>query len=576
MSNFRWLLVMISWVRVGIGIGLILFTIKIIANLGMTGVQKWIIDDVFIAGNYDRAVLYLSIFTLCLIIFNSFHAIAAKYLDDSSFQLFRKLSRQIMQKLHAWPTSKLQKERTGKLVNHFSGDIEIVSAIVPGFIPQGIQHGVSLIAIGAFIGWASPVILLLILAVSAIYIWLARYFGPKVQKAAMEVRNRGSDLQVHIEESVSSTREVIAFHRLDWEERKFAAFYKKYFSAVIREGKLLSKQLLLSDPLRWIVTLAVLAVGGLLVVNNSMSIGTFVVLFQFAIQFMTAAQGLFNFAMQISGRMASVERLKRVLEHETWEEGKEQLQGPIASISFDQVSFRYGEDLPLVLKDLSIHIPAGQKIAFVGSSGGGKSTIAQLLVRFYPLQHGEILINGEPLQDIQRSDWSRRVNIVFQEPYFFPDSIRMNLLMGREHLSEEQIYAACETAQIKSLIDSLPEGLDTEIGERGITLSGGQRQRLAIARALLGTPEILILDEATSALDLETERMLQHAVDEARNGLTTIIIAHRLSTIQNADVIYVMQDGTIVEYGKHDDILSKGGLYASLFDKEHSVAGAVS
>ncbi|MGZ4111525.1 MAG: ABC transporter ATP-binding protein, partial [Tumebacillaceae bacterium] len=209
--------------------------------------------------------------------------------------------------------------------------------------------------------------------------------------------------------------------------------------------------------------------------------------------------------------------------------------------------------------------PIGRKVAIVGASGSGKSTVAQLLVRLYDPMEGKVRINERSLQDYQKGDWLKRLSLVPQEPYFFPESIRTNLLLGRENISEEQLRTACEIAQIQELIDELPEGLDTIIGERGISLSGGQRQRLAIARAILPEPDILLLDEGTSALDVETERLVQKALDEHRRGRTTIFIAHRLSTIENADLIYVMDHGSVVEAGTHAELMQGETKYRELF-----------
>jgi ABC-type multidrug transport system fused ATPase/permease subunit len=409
-----------------------------------------------------------------------------------------------------------------------------------------------------------------ILLVSVTYIALGRKFSPRVKSAAREVQDRKADLLVHIEEGVSSSREVIAFHRLDWEEQKFAGYFERYFHAVKSEAKLENTQILRSDSLRHLVTFLTLGIGGAMTIQGKMSIGTFVVVFQFAVQLMESAQGLFQFVMQISGRMSAVERLRGIIERDTWNEGSRQLKGVIRTLTMDNVRFRYEDDLPEVLKGVTAELPIGMKLAFVGTSGGGKSTISQLLIRFYEPAQGQILVNGIPLSALRRDDWSSRVQIVFQEPYLFPDTIRTNIMMGRNYYSESDMREACRIAQINSFIEGLPDGYDTEVGERGITLSGGQRQRIAIARALLGSPEVLILDEATSALDLETERKLQNAVDEVRHGLTTIVIAHRLSTVQNSDVIYVMHEGKVAEAGTHERLLVLGGVYASLSRHEQT------
>ncbi|WP_284646257.1 ABC transporter ATP-binding protein [Paenibacillus silviterrae] len=568
MSNARWLAQVLGMVKYGVWTGLTLFAIKIVASLSMTGIQKWIIDDVFLGGQYDKAVLYLSIFVIALIVYNAFHAIAARFIDGSAFRLFRILTERYMERLHLFPTAKLHGERTGSFIHHVTGDVQGITSILQGFLPQGIQHTLSFLLLTGFIGWSSPILLIAILSVSSLYIVMVRRFAPKVKAAAKEVQERRSDLMVHLEEGVSSSREVIAFHRLAWENHKFMHHFEKLFAAIQKEAALDNQQMLRSEPLRHIVTYLTLGIGGAMAIKGQISVGTLVVVFQFTSQLMESANGLYQFIMQISGKMAVVERLRKVLEQDIWQDGEHQLKGSIHELRMNQVSFRYQEDLPDVLRTVTAELPVGGKSAFVGTSGGGKSTISQLLIRFFQPTNGEINVNGIPLEKIRRSDWTSRIQIVFQEPYLFPESIRTNITMGRQGYSEPDLREACRWAQIDTFIESLPQGYDTELGERGITLSGGQRQRLAIARALLARPEILILDEATSALDVETERRLQEAIDEARQGLTTIIIAHRLSTVQNADVIFVMDQGCIIEKGTHETLLRLDGVYSRLSSKE--------
>jgi ABC-type multidrug transport system fused ATPase/permease subunit len=256
------------------------------------------------------------------------------------------------------------------------------------------------------------------------------------------------------------------------------------------------------------------------------------------------------------------------------EDGSKQLAGPIKNLRFERISFRYQEDSNEIFDGLSLELPVGSKIAFVGFSGGGKSTVVQLVARFFEPQAGRILVNQNDLREISRESWMNRLAIVFQEPYLFPDTIKNNLLFGSEDISEERLVRACMAAEIYDQIQELPEGIDTMVGERGIQLSGGQRQRLAIARALLRNPEILILDEATSALDMETERQVFQHLDRDYPGVTKIIIAHRLSTIENANHIFVLDKGRVVEQGTHEQLLKRASLYKSLVVKQNEMGAA--
>lgn len=300
-----------------------------------------------------------------------------------------------------------------------------------------------------------------------------------------------------------------------------------------------------------------------MVIEGNLSIGWFVVLFQFSSQLMDSFEKVYKLFMGLAGSMAAVERVREVMDGGTDLEGSRPLSIPIQSLTFENIGCQYDTDGTPVLQGIDIDIPIGKKVAFVGTSGGGKSTIAPLLIRFYEPDVGHIAVNGDPLSLIRRDDWMERVIIVFQEAYLFPDTIRTNLLIGRQ-VSEDRMKELCRKMQIHDFIESLSEGYDTQVGERGIQLSGGQRQRIALTRALIADCDILILDEATSALDLETERQVQQQLDELRKGKTTIIVAHRLSTIVNADVIYVLDRGEVLEQGKHETLLSQGKVYPQL------------
>jgi ABC-type multidrug transport system fused ATPase/permease subunit len=566
MSKRSWLWRNLSPVKWGLLLSFTLLTLYMLTNFVIVGVQKWLIDDVFMTGQYDKLPFYLFIFAAGFMGFLVLNPVSA-YARDLAFNRFHlSLSEDLMRHVYSIPFGHFQKERTANFVYFFTKDVRSLAEAITREVPLSIQQVINVILLMVIIGWTSPLILLFVVFFGGIYFLLGRYFAPRIKEYHRQVQENKSNVVVHIEEGISSTREVIAFHRLKWESKIYNRLFSKYFDSVMEEGKLENKHLFLSEPIKWGTNIVVLGYGGYVVLTGNMTLGTFVVMYQFSSQLMEALQKLFQMFMGLSGKMAYFERLDEVFQQEPMREGELTMEGKITRLQFEGVTFRYEQGQNDVLKSVDLEIPIGKKVAFVGTSGGGKTTITQLLLRAIEPTNGEIAVNGIPLQQIKRTDWTSRVGIVFQDTYLYQGSILSNLVLGRgDSLAMVKVVEACKTAQIHEFIESLPDGYETVIGERGITLSGGQRQRISLARALLHDPEILILDEATSALDMETERQVQHGLDRAMKGKTMIVIAHRLSTVENADVIYVLDKGTVVEKGTHEELLSVGKVYGSLY-----------
>ncbi|MCF6136645.1 ABC transporter ATP-binding protein [Pseudalkalibacillus berkeleyi] len=571
MVNLKWLFSYIKIVKWLFALSLGLLFLETTAFIAQTGLQKYIIDDVFIAGRFDRLIPILFLFAGAFIAYAVLFTIAPHTFHRIQAIVKKQLISDFMGYMRKIPTQTYRNERVTKYVHYLTNDVDQVADTIGGFIPRSIQLCFNIVFLSVIVFISSPLLLVAIFVFSVIYVAIGKYFSPKIRKAAKDAQNRKTDLLIHIEEGIASTREIMAYNRLAWETNIYNRYFKRYFDSVMIETKMSNRQLITSQPLKWGASLIVLVYGGYSVIQGSLSIGLFIVVFQFTSQLMDSIQRLFEFTMLLSGKYSLIDRLRSVMEGPVEHEGHHTLSEKVETISFEKVSFAYQDEANKnVLNDLSLTIPAGKKVAFVGTSGGGKSTIAQLIVRFFTPTQGDILVNGKSLRDLNQSDWRNRIGIVPQDPYLFPDTVRNNILMGREGISDDVMYHACQLAEIHDYIESLPEGYETEVGERGITLSGGQRQRLALARAIIGNPEILVLDEATSSLDLETERKVQTNFDQVRTGKTTIIIAHRLSTVQNADIIFVMDKGRVVEQGAHDELLKGNTIYKSLVFAEKS------
>ncbi|MDT3425811.1 ATP-binding cassette subfamily B protein/subfamily B ATP-binding cassette protein MsbA [Paenibacillus forsythiae] len=568
MKYMKWIWNHLMMIRSGFQLAIVLLILESFFGVASVYVQKYIIDDLFMQQKFELLPVLLSVYAV-IFICSAILFVATPYTFVRNEYIITKImTKNMFSRLFRFPISTFQKERAARFVQNLNSDVLDTGSLVSYLTPTGIRSMFEALIMLAIVGYSSLWVMVCVLAVCLLYIGNACFFAKRIKGAAAEVLEKRTELTVHLEEGISSTREVVAFHRTEWEANRYQALFQTYFDAILREGRTVNLQTLLSAPLRWGVAVAVVAVGGYQLIEGRLSLGTFVVILQLVLQIMDKIHWLFDYVMMMIARFALIDRIEAFNTIPQIDNGTQPLSGEVQSIQFRNVSFAY-EDKN-ILNGLTAVLPVGKKIAFVGASGGGKSTVAQLLTRFYNPSEGEILVNGVPLTDIRRQDWMSRIGIVFQEPYLLADTIRQNVLFGRED-PDEHLTRALQDAQLLDTVMKLPNKLDETIGERGIQLSGGQRQRLALARAMLRDPDILILDEATSALDLETERKVQQLLDDKRSGRTTIIIAHRLSTVMNADIIFVMKEGQVVEQGTHEELLREGDLYPELvrtFERE--------
>ena len=460
--------------------------------------------------------------------------------------------------------------RTGTLMSRLTSDLFEITELA--------HHGpenllictltiVGAIALMFTIQWQLALVLLVLLPL-CIWFTLSQRF--KMRNANIEVKKKTGVIFSAIETSVGGVRTAKAFANENVEERRFAEANDLYRTAKVDYYNAMG---LFQSGMEFtlsIMPVAVIAMGGLLIMQGKMDYIVLVTFTLYVSTFVTPVRKLAQFTEQYMQGSAGFSRFLELMRTEPEIEDAENavtLENARGEIEFKNVDFSY--DRVPVLKNVSLSIKPGRCLALVGPSGGGKTTLCQLLMRFYEASSGSITVDGTDVRSITQESLRRNIGMIQQDVYMFDGTIRDNIRYGRPDATEEEIIRAAKLAEIHKEIMEMPDGYDSYIGERGVMLSGGQKQRLSIARVFLKNPPILILDEATSALDTVTEQRIQASLDRLSQGRTGIIIAHRLSTIRNADYIAVVEHGEIVEQGTHKELIEKNGLYADLYEEQN-------
>ena len=419
------------------------------------------------------------------------------------------------------------------------------------------------------------VLTLIALVAVPLLIVITYFFGGILRRNFRKLRQVIGELNGLLQDSLSGIRVIKGFAREEYEQQRFDNKSRETYKLNVKLAKLFAGFRPIIESLNQVGTIVVLFYGSMKVFRGEMEPGVFIIFFQYLPRLYGPLTGLSRFYNHLQQALASSERVFEVLDTEPDVKESEnaiELSRIVGNVQFRNVHFSY-DGKTEVLSDINIQSEPGQMIAFVGPSGAGKTTLTNLIPRFYDPIQGEIFIDGHNLKDIKSESLRKQIGIVLQEPFLFNDTIKNNIAYGKIGATDEEIIEAAKAANAHEFIMEFPEKYETLVGERGVKLSGGQKQRISIARAILADPRILILDEATSSVDSETEILIQKAINNLVQNRNTFVIAHRLSTIRNADLIIVLDQGKIVEMGAHDELLAKGGLYTRLHQVQFRLQG---
>jgi subfamily B ATP-binding cassette protein MsbA len=524
----------------------------------------------WVAGDDKLAILrFAALAALGVAAFGALCSYAEKSLTMTIGQsVLHELRRSLYRHIQRLSLAYHDRKQTGDLISRVTSDIDTVQS----FLASGLLGAlVSMLTLVGMVGvmfainWRFTLIALSV--APALFIVIYTYTR-KIKKASRAVRKKEGEMISIVHEALSAVRVVRAFAREDYEQRRFEVESMESVGIALKARSLKARLSPIVEMIVAVGTSLVLWFGARMVLDGSLSTGSLIVFILYLGRMYKPMQELSKMSDTVTKAAVAWERIQEVMETE-----REVVDLPNAKpapplrgeIEFDHVSFAYDRKSP-VLQDLCLHIKPGQVAALVGPTGAGKTTVISLITRFYDPTKGAVKIDGIDIRLWQQQSLRQQISLVLQETMLFQTTIWNNISYGKPGATREEIFRAAELANAHEFIDKMPDGYDTVLGERGVTLSGGQRQRIAIARAVIRDTPIVIMDEPSSGLDAASERMVFDALDRLMVGKTSIVIAHRLSTIQRADVIFVVEEGTIAESGNHAQLMRRGGVYARLHD----------
>ncbi|MEC5426026.1 ABC transporter ATP-binding protein [Virgibacillus sp. C22-A2] len=529
------------------------------------------IDNVVLADQY-YLIPYICIIFLVLMIIKGFATYYHQYLGDLfGITTVYKMRDALYEKLHVLSFKYYDNAKTGDIMSRLTADVDGFRFFLSLGFAELIRITLLIVlSLSVMFYFSIPLALVTMAAMPLLGVVVYR-FDRRVHPAFRKIRKSFGQLNTRVQENISGMNTVKSLSREDFEIGRFSSSNDDYRQNYLKTASIWSKYFPMMEFIGNVCAVALLAFGGYLVINGGLSLGELVAFFSLVWYIMGPLMNLGFVINLFSQSKASAERLLEILEAE---EDIVEKDDAIATeikghVTFNDVTLTYTKDDDSALKNISFDAPPGKVIGLIGATGSGKTSVTQLITRFYEPERGDVLVDGRPVSDYKLKSLRSSIGFVLQEPFLFSTSIRENIAYGNPDMSDEQIINAAKRAQAHEFIMEMPNGYQTMLGERGMGLSGGQKQRIAIARAICINPSILVLDDATSAVDMETEFKIQKALKEVMKGRTSFIIAHRISSLKHADEIIVLEDGKVVERGTHDHLVGNNGTYQRIYDIQY-------
>lgn len=537
-------------------------------------VIKIIIDDVIQAKQASLLPWAIGLLVGAYLLKNVFASLRIRLNNQLEQTVVHDLRRHIFSALQRLSITYFENRSTGEIMSRVTNDTEHVERIFIDGLEGMLTASLTLIGITGLLFMLNWKLAILSLLPIPVLVLSASWFTSRVHGYYRETRQSAAELNGYLQDALSGIRETMGFARQEHEQARFNRLSQAYSEKNLKAMVLWS----MYSPGMILVaafgTVLILWYGAGEVMEGRLTLGELVLFLSYLAMFYVPINQIHSVNHMLQHALAASERVFDVLDTVPEVLDRPGAVAPahraLGEVRFDQVQFHYRPDVP-VLKGISATVPAGERVALVGMSGAGKSTLLKLLMRFYDVTGGAIYIDGRDIRDLPIAYLRQQIGFVQQEPFLFNGTVRDNLLYGDLHADQSRLEQAARAARAHEFIAALPEGYDTWIGERGVKLSVGQKQRVSIARVLLKDPPIVIFDEATSNIDTETEVKIREALAELTLGRTTFIIAHRLSTLHDVDRILVLDKGRLVEKGRHDELLSRGGVYAGLYEAQFQV-----